>query len=80
LVDSRTLGAAQNFIETSMDERKVLTALEEAKIQTLPDTAYYIPNFITEEDEQDLLHRVSPSRDTFELCIQYALDTKSSSS
>jgi alkylated DNA repair protein alkB family protein 6 len=32
--------------------------LEHARITTLPQTAYYIPNFITEEEEQMILGKV----------------------
>ncbi|KAF4983341.1 hypothetical protein FZEAL_1233 [Fusarium zealandicum] len=34
-------------------------SLEHAKIDALPQTAYYIPNFISEEEEQMILNRVS---------------------
>ncbi|KAJ2903924.1 hypothetical protein MKZ38_009088 [Zalerion maritima] len=33
--------------------------LQDAKIATLPSTAYYIPNFISPEEEDALLHKVS---------------------
>lgn len=33
-------------------------ALEAARIKSLPDTAYYIPEFITEEEEERLLQKV----------------------
>ncbi|SPJ79641.1 uncharacterized protein FTOL_08032 [Fusarium torulosum] len=35
------------------------SSLEHAKITTLPQTAYYIPNFITEEEEQMILDKIS---------------------
>jgi hypothetical protein len=42
-----------------MDEQLKLPAcLEEARIQALPSAAYYIPNFITGEEEHMLLHKV----------------------
>jgi alkylated DNA repair protein alkB family protein 6 len=34
------------------------SSLEHARITTLPQTAYYIPNFITEEEEQMILDKV----------------------
>jgi hypothetical protein len=34
------------------------SSLEHARITTLPQTAYYIPNFITEEEEQMILGKV----------------------
>lgn len=33
--------------------------LDEARVEELPDTAYYIPNFMSEEEEEGLLHHVS---------------------
>jgi hypothetical protein len=33
-------------------------SLEEARIPTLPDSAYYIPHFISSEEEQELLDQV----------------------
>lgn len=33
-------------------------SLEPAKIASLPPTAYYIPNFITEDEEQMILGKV----------------------
>lgn len=35
------------------------TSLEESRITTLPEFAYYIPDFISEEEEQAILHKVS---------------------
>ncbi|KAM0210439.1 hypothetical protein ACHAPQ_005125 [Fusarium lateritium] len=35
------------------------SSLEHARIATLPQTAYYIPNFITEEEEQTILDKIS---------------------
>lgn len=32
--------------------------LETAKIKSLPDSAYYIPDFITAEEEERLLQKV----------------------
>jgi alkylated DNA repair protein alkB family protein 6 len=33
-------------------------SLHHARINTLPETAYYIPNFITEQEEQNILDKV----------------------
>lgn len=35
------------------------TSLDEAQIKTLPSKAFYIPNFLTGEEEQILLQKVS---------------------
>ncbi|KAM0343263.1 hypothetical protein ACHAPU_008713 [Fusarium lateritium] len=35
------------------------SSLEHARITLLPQTAYYIPNFITEEEEHMILHKIS---------------------
>ena len=37
-----------------------VSSLEEARVQSLPSSAYYIADFITEEEEQILLNKVSP--------------------
>lgn len=37
---------------------KLPYALEQAKITNLPETAYYIPNFISLEEEKALLEKV----------------------
>ncbi|VZI05093.1 unnamed protein product [Fusarium fujikuroi] len=42
----------------STDKDDVLS-LENARINTLPQTAYYIPNFITEQEEQNILDNIS---------------------
>ncbi|RKL41149.1 hypothetical protein BFJ72_g6044 [Fusarium proliferatum] len=42
----------------STDKDDVLS-LENARINTLPQTAYYIPNFITEQEEQNILDKIS---------------------
>ncbi|CEJ89483.1 hypothetical protein VHEMI05325 [[Torrubiella] hemipterigena] len=34
------------------------TSLEECRISKLPSTAYYIPNFISEEEEQQILEKI----------------------
>lgn len=41
---------------------KLLRSLEDARVTTLPPAAYYIPNFITAEDEALLLNRVRVPR------------------
>ncbi|OJD15274.1 hypothetical protein AJ78_04459 [Emergomyces pasteurianus Ep9510] len=33
--------------------------LEEARITTIPETAYYIPMFITQDEEEQLLHKIT---------------------
>lgn len=33
--------------------------LEDARVTTLPSSAFYIPDFITEEEEQHILSKVS---------------------
>lgn len=33
-------------------------SLEQARIRTLPPSAYYIPNFISEEEEAHILEKV----------------------
>ena len=35
------------------------TSLEDARITSLPSTAYYIPNFLTEAEEAYILGKVS---------------------
>lgn len=40
------------------------STLELAKISRLPATAYYIPNFISEEEEKVLLDKVRPPSKT----------------
>lgn len=35
------------------------SSLQHARINTLPETAYYIPNFITEQEEQNILDKIS---------------------
>ncbi|KAF5609545.1 alkylated DNA repair alkB like 6 [Fusarium pseudoanthophilum] len=34
-------------------------SLQHARINTLPETAYYIPDFITEQEEQNILDKIS---------------------
>ncbi|KAF5644620.1 alkylated DNA repair alkB like 6 [Fusarium tjaetaba] len=34
-------------------------SLQHARINTLPEAAYYIPNFITEQEEQNILDKIS---------------------
>lgn len=35
-----------------------MAALESARITNLPDSAYYIPDFITREEEEKILKKV----------------------
>jgi hypothetical protein len=42
--------------------RKLPATLEEARIRSLPGDAFYIPDFITPEEEQRLLQKVGPFR------------------
>ena len=44
--------------------RKLPVTLDQARIRSLPGDAFYIPEFITAEEEQRLLQKVGPSRDT----------------
>ena len=39
--------------------------LQAARIPSLPDTAYYIPNFITPEEEERLIQKVDTSTVAF---------------
>jgi alkylated DNA repair protein alkB family protein 6 len=43
---------------TDKDDVLLPPSLEHARINTLPQTAYYIPNFITEQEEQNILDKV----------------------
>lgn len=36
------------------------SALDQARVTRLPSTAYYIPDFISEEEQQVLLDKVRP--------------------
>ncbi|KAF4945289.1 hypothetical protein FSARC_14462 [Fusarium sarcochroum] len=45
--------------DNATDGFSLPASLEHAKITTLPQTAYYIPNFITEEEEQIILDKIS---------------------
>jgi hypothetical protein len=57
-----------------MDEQlKLPTCLEEAQIKSLPSTAYYIPNFITGEEEHMLLHKVGEH--IYRLCVDQQVVT-----
>lgn len=40
------------------------STLEPARILSLPATAYYIPNFISEEEERLILDKVRPPQKT----------------
>ncbi|KAF9772064.1 hypothetical protein IL306_010257 [Fusarium sp. DS 682] len=44
---------------TVKDDVLLPSSLEQARISTLPQTAYYIPNFITKEEEQIILNKIS---------------------
>ncbi|RKK51612.1 hypothetical protein BFJ70_g8179 [Fusarium oxysporum] len=44
---------------TDKDDVLLPPSLEHARINTLPQTAYYIPNFITEQEEQNILDKIS---------------------
>ncbi|KAJ0151498.1 tRNA pseudouridine synthase 1 [Fusarium oxysporum f. sp. albedinis] len=43
---------------TDKDDVLLPPSLEHARINTLPQTAYYIPNFITEQEEQNILDKL----------------------
>lgn len=38
---------------------RTVSNLDQARISSLPETAYYIPNFITVEEEERILKKVS---------------------
>ncbi|KAF4333917.1 alkylated DNA repair alkB like 6 [Fusarium beomiforme] len=44
---------------TDKDDCSLPSSLQQARISTLPQTAYYIPNFITKEEEQIILNKIS---------------------
>ncbi|KAG5748027.1 hypothetical protein H9Q69_006507 [Fusarium xylarioides] len=44
---------------TDKDHVLLPPSLHHARINTLPETAYYIPNFITEQEEQNILDKIS---------------------
>jgi hypothetical protein len=44
-----------------MTSVRLPASLAEAAIPGLPDTAYYIPEFITEAEEEALVRKASPS-------------------
>ncbi len=41
-----------------MDSHTLPASLQDALIASLPATGYYLPNFITETEEADLLRKV----------------------
>lgn len=41
-----------------MDGVSLPTSLEHARVTSLPSTSYYIPNFISEEEERIILDKV----------------------
>jgi alkylated DNA repair protein alkB family protein 6 len=43
-------------------DARLPSSLDAAKITSLPATAYYLPNFISEEEERMILDKVRPSR------------------
>ena len=45
-----------------MEDIKLPSFLSDALISSLPDSAFYIPNFISTEEEETLLHKVYTSR------------------
>lgn len=42
-------------------DARLPSSLDAAKITSLPATAYYLPNFISEEEERMILDKVRPS-------------------
>ena len=46
------------IVMSSMDGISLPASLAEAKITSLPSTAYYIPNFISEHEEKNILDKV----------------------
>ena len=47
------------FVIVSISEWIEMLDLNNFLIAGVPDTAYYIPNFISEEEEQTILHQVN---------------------
>lgn len=45
-------------METQQEQIHLPSSLEQARIQRLPDAAFYIPNFISQEEEQAILSKV----------------------
>lgn len=57
---------------TAIDAFSLPSDLEQARIKGLPSTAYYIPNFISSEEEQLILDKVRPHpSDCSSPCPQY---------
>ena len=53
----------QPYTETTLPSTtiKLPVSLDDSRITSLPEFAYYIPDFISEEEEQAILHKVSPT-------------------
>lgn len=56
-----------------MDRVTLPDALDTARITRLPSTAYYIPNFISEEEEKIILDKVRPAARTARLAVPFGL-------
>ena len=48
--------------------------LDDVRIQTLPSRAYYIANFITEEEEAAILQKVARTRAAMTPCVSNRTD------
>jgi hypothetical protein len=60
------IGAALYFVHKYSTQlhirrkhQKQMSALDTARITSLPENAYYIPNFITADEEEQILKKVS---------------------
>ena len=53
----------QPYTETTLPSTtiKLPVSLDDSRITSLPEFAYYIPDFISEDEEQAILHKVSPT-------------------
>lgn len=60
----------------SIDRFLIPMTLEAAKIKSLPDSAYYIPDFITAEEEERLLQKVESDI----ACMVFAFSLQEASS
>lgn len=52
------------------------SALDQARVTRLPSTAYYIPDFISEEEEQLLLDKVRPFSSRLDMIGRYSHKTR----